>query len=204
MIIIPEILLNLSKKRTIFRSQEDFQNSLMEELKQQGVKCLKNQNLMGSLIDILVEDGSTGRSYAIEIKHKTRKLSIVDKGEHFYLKSHVAQDQGRFDYIKDVQKLEELVRKFPNMSGCAILLTNDSAYWKKPLKKETADADFRIHEGKVVEGRLCWKEGTSLGTMSGREEGINLSGTYQMKWQDYSKVSEERYGEFRYLLVAIE
>ncbi|MCM3473343.1 hypothetical protein [Brevibacillus borstelensis] len=83
MIIIPEILLNLSKKRTIFRSQEDFQNSLMEELKQQGVKCLKNQNLMGSLIDILVEDGSTGRSYAIEIKHKTRKLSIVDKGEHF-------------------------------------------------------------------------------------------------------------------------
>jgi hypothetical protein len=66
----------------------------------------------------------------------------------------------------------------------------------------TADKDFRIHEGKTIQGRLSWKEGTSEGTMSGRSESILLKKKYMLNWNDYSDVGEQN-GKFRYLLVKI-
>ena len=41
-------------------------------------------------------------------------------------------------------------------AGYAVLLTNDSSYWKVPTQRDTVDTDFRVHEGREISGALAW------------------------------------------------
>lgn len=63
-------------------------------------------------------------------------------------------------------------------TGYAILLTNDHRYWEKPVKLDSVDRDFWVHEGRTVTGVLSWKQAASTGTKLGREEPIELRGAY--------------------------
>jgi len=141
---------------------------------------------------------------AIELKYKTRRLYTNVKGETFHLLSQSAQDQGRYDFLKDIQRLEEVVLKSGNIVGYAIFLTNDSAYWSYPRKNHTVDADFRIHQDRVITGNLNWSPNASAGTKRSRKETIQTKNTYNLTWRDYSEPSLESYGKFRYLLVKVE
>ncbi len=87
--------------------------------------------------------------------------------------------------------------------GFVIFPTNDDLYWRTSRNLSTADKDFRIHEGRILKGTLKWKEGTSKGTMRGREESIRLTGEYTLRWKDYSDLKRKN-GRFRYLLVKVK
>ena len=89
-----------------------------------------------------------------------------------------------------------------NVKGYAVILTNDSAYWKSPTT-ETVDAEFRMHEGRILNGELAWGTEAGAGTMRKREKPIKLTGTYKLSWKDYSQVSSTSYGKFRYLFLEI-
>ena len=114
-----------------------------------------------------------------------------------------AQDTGRYEFVKDIQRLTQIVSARNEVVGHAIMLTNDSLYWKPPKHNRTVDASFRIHHEKIIRGELGWRAGASKGTMQSREEPIIIESAYTLRWQDYSEQSKESYGKFRYLFVTV-
>ena len=88
-------------------------------------------------------------------------------------------------------------------AGCAVLLTNDSAYWKVPGTRDTVDGAFRIHEGRDITGELAWAQRAGPGTVKGRESPIRLRGSYQLRWREFSMFPGKAYGLFRYLAVPV-
>jgi hypothetical protein len=74
-------------------------------------------------VDIWVE--RNGEVLAIELKYKTKALQTSERGEEFVLQNHSAQDIARYDFIKDVWRVETIVANYTHASGYAILLTND-------------------------------------------------------------------------------
>lgn len=201
------LMAGLSSSRPIFHSEADFQHSI-ESLMQKTMPDYPVR-LMHQLpheersmyLDVwLPADGT-----AIQLRHATRKLELDWDEESFALKAHGAQDITRYDFLRDVQRLEYTVASLDTCKvGLAILLTNDPLYWKSPYRTGTVDAAFRIHEGRELTEELAWAPHAGAGTTRGREAPIRLEGSYTMHWRDYSKFEEEKYGEFRYLAVAVQ
>lgn len=207
MIEIGEVLSTLAGQRPVFHSEADFQHALAWKIHQSLPSALVRLELPVQVnqqflhIDIWVACQDT--ILAIELKYKTRGLAIQVGNEQYRLKDQSAQDIGRYDFVKDVQRLEQVTLAHPNVTGYAILLTNDSAYWTKPPSHSTADADFRLHDGRVLKGILAWGINASAGTMKGREQPLQLRGEYYLHWSDYSHPSAERCGKFRVLVVKV-
>jgi hypothetical protein len=204
---ISEIMPVLVKKRSIFHSEADFQHALAWEIHQELANAsvrlelpiqVKNQYLH---IDIWVEQ--QGEPMALELKYKTRSLSVRIGNEQFSLKDQSAQDIGKYDFLKDVQRLEQIVAEKRNCIGYAVLLTNDSAYWTRTANQNTNDADFRIYDGRILEGQLQWGANASEGTKRNREQPITLRNRYVVKWEDYSQPSTVKYGAFRFCIIRV-
>ena len=208
MIDIIRVLTKLAEQRPIFHSEADFQHALAWEIHQQWPTCSIWLECKTPYLDdrshLDIWAFSDNATLAIELKYKTRALRADVDGEIFSLKDQSAQDIGRCDFLKDIHRLEQIVSGCSDIIGYAILLTNDRSYWNPPRRDDTVDAEFRIHEGKTITGKLGWSAETSKGTMEGREEPIVIKGTYRLLWQDYSEPSKESYGKFRYLLVTVD
>jgi hypothetical protein len=208
MIDMNEMMSMLSRSRPVFHSEADFQHAFAWEIQKQYLNCsirleLKPPYLKERIyLDIwcVHEDAII----AIELKYKTRGLIVNVNEETFGLLDQSAQDVGRYDFIKDIQRLEQIVFDRSNIMGYAIFLTNDSAYWTLPRSNQTVDASFRIHDDRILTGELSWAPGASEGTMRGREDRLHVKGTYNLNWKDYSEISQKSYGRFRYLLVKVE
>lgn len=207
MIEIRELLDIIASKRPFFHSEADFQHTFAWELHQKlpnaSVRLefpvrVKNQYIY---IDVWIENQD--EILAVELKYKTRDLSISFENKRYQLKNQSAQDCGRYDFIKDIQRLEHMSSEQSNFIGYAILLTNDSSYWTKPANHETVDADFRIHDGRVIEGVLNWGVNASDGTKKGREQALVLKNKYVVQWEDFSRPSLEKYGQFRSLTIKV-
>ena len=64
-----------------------------------------------------------------------------------------SQDLGRYDFIKDIERIENIVTdRAPHATGYAILLTNYPSYWTRFLNDNTVDVKFRLHEGSNLHG----------------------------------------------------
>jgi len=206
MIDIRRLLRALAAKRPVFQSEADFQHALAWEIHLQHpthsvrLEFKPPQLDKRVYLDIWAVDKST--ILAIELKYKTRLLDVRIGQESFHLLDQSAQDLARYDFLRDINRLEQIVFTRSSM-GYAVFLTNDSAYWKPPRNSGTVDADFRIHQGRVLTGNLQWGTGASKGTMRSREHTISIKGVYSLNWQDYSKPSKASYGKFRYLLVEV-
>ena len=152
-------------------------------------------------VDIWVEQD--GEVLAFELKYKTRPLQTLERGETFALQNHGAQDISRYDFIKDVWRIETIVANSTHAVGYAVLLTNDPSYWTLSHNSSTVDTDFRLHEGRELHGTLHWGAHASAGTKRGREQQLRLAGSYPLRWEDYSQATAEvRWAKFRYLIVA--
>ena len=208
MLDIEGLLNSLAEVRKVFHSEADFQHALAWQTHQAApdsqvrleVDAFPDQDRRRFLDIWLPVDG-----IAIELKYVTKKLEFDQDGESFALRNHSGQDQKRYDFLLDIQRLE-LMRS--SGSGCkagyAVLLTNDSAYWDVPRKRGTVDADFRIHEGRDVSGELAWAASASPGTMKDRESPIRLRGSYRLSWQEYSTFPVKKDGRFRYIVVTVK
>jgi hypothetical protein len=206
---IQTIITSLSQKRPVFHNEADFQHALAWEIREYypDSKIRLETKVHGAntkvYLDILVH--YEGRKYAIELKYKTRTFECVVDGEEFSLNNQGAHDIGRYDVLKDLQRLEQMVASGVADDGILIFLTNDASYYSNPgEEKQTADRDFRLHEGRSIHGQLSWGEQTGYGTMRGREEPISLQGQYEMRWASYSHVSDTSRVEFRYLLLTVQ
>jgi hypothetical protein len=204
---IHEVLDQLSRQRPVFYSEADFQHSLAWAIQTSYPSAqirlevpFSRAEAVGHL-DCLVHIEHT--SLAIELKYKTRDFEIIVGNEKYVLKSQSAQDLGRYDFFRDVERLEHLALSSERRVGLAIFLTNDSSYWKPPGRPQVAYRDFRMQDGRTVTGRLSWGESASPGTMLGRESDIVLSGRYTLEWRGYSDFKMRGYSRFRYLVLRV-
>jgi hypothetical protein len=58
--------------------------------------------------------------------------------------------------------------------GCVLVLTNDRSYWQPTARADTIDAQFRPHEGRVLEGTLRWADRAGTGTTARRDTPLTL------------------------------
>lgn len=203
MLDIHNLMADLSNHHKIFHSEADFRYALTRQIRKAIPNCeiclefpyrKKNWRL-----DIWIPL----KEIAIELKYRTNKLELEHDGEHFSLRNHGAQPQGRYAFLKDIQRLEQVVAHEKARSGVAVLLTNDQDLWDPPKGnrwKTTIDAAFRLHEGKKVTGELTWSEQASDGTMrtdKGKDQPIRLKNSYHLHWKDYSKLEKKNDRQLR-------
>ena len=207
------ILMDLAVQRPVFQNEMDFQFSFAWQIKMKfpNWNIRFEKNLTDSedekrRIDLWIEGENT---YAIELKYPTQELFHEVNNEIFKLRNQSAVDYSRYAFLKDIQRMEEVVGNNTDVKGYAILITNDMSIELPPTKDDVADFQFRIHEGKVINNEeLDWirKEGgQSFGDM---ENPIKLRGTYKFNWKDYSELKMKNNlpvtnGKFRYLFVEI-
>lgn len=201
MLNLNEILTSLSEQRPIFHSEADFQHSLAwaihKNYPQAKVRlerpCIGRNGRI--YLDILIKLG--GERIGIELKYKTKQLHTTIDEEDYKLRNQSAQDIGRYDLLSDLLRIEGLLESNYLDCGFTIFLTNDPGYWNDSGRRNRVDEDFRIREGRLIEGQLAWANHASEGTRKGREEPILISGSYKTTWTQYSTVKEN---SFRYLL----
>ena len=198
-------IIELSKSRKIFHSEADFQFALAWQIQKAYPSAEVRLEYCPSgtekvmHIDILVI--IDGNWFPIELKYKTLKCSKIWNDEKFNLKSHGAQDLGRYDFLNDVKRIEYLSKALPKFKeGYSVLLTNDSSYWKTTNRTTNVYHEFRLCEDAIKTGVMCWAEHAGKGTMKGREVAINLENTYCAKWESFSKIDDSSSGEFKYLI----
>lgn len=196
----------LSSERPIFHSEADFQHALAwqvhAQLPQANIR-LEYRPLPKEpiYIDLWIElpDGLI----AIELKYPTRRLDVTVNGEHYSLANQAAQNNRRYDFVKDIVRLEYVIDALPRVTGYAVLLTNDSGHWSASRRNETADAAFRIHDGATLSGTLAWAQSVRRANTS-RMEAHSLRGVYPIGWRDYSSLQGiNEYARFRYTSVCV-
>ena len=186
----------LAERRPIFHSEADFQFALAWRIHKTLPDCevrleFKPFPSERMYLDVWLPT----ECVAIELKYLTRELDIECNGERFVLAKQDAQDEGRYYTIEDIRRIERVVSKTRANAGLVIILTNDRSYWNSPpRKKPTKDAAFRIHEGRELNGKLAWQDGSGA---------ISLKGSYTMNWRDYSRLGAERNVRFRYLAIPV-
>lgn len=209
MIEIEAVMSALQNKRPVFHSEADFQHALAWEINRlwanSGIRLeYKPQHIGGRIYLDIWAYGKEFGTLAIELKYKTRKISVIAGEEAFELTDQSAQDLGRYDFLKDVQRLEQVTGGRDEVTGYAILLTNDRSYWEIPTNQNTADAQFRLYDGRTITGQQAWGASASAGTTKGREAPIALKGNYQLAWHNYSMLDGGgSYNRFRYLAVRV-
>lgn len=211
MIDIHEILSILSKQRPIFHSEADFQHAfawgIHDRLPNASIRLEKpilvDAKSKPLHLDFWAEQD--GKAIAIELKYKTRRCHHCIANEQFHLANHSAQDIGRYDFIKDIQRLEQIVSSCQNIKVCgyAIFLTNDSTYWTPAPNGQTIDTAFRLNSGRVLYGTLSWGNQASSGTMHQREQALIIKGKYNLEWREYSRINSEKAEIFCCLVVQV-
>jgi len=201
---VEAVMASLASERPLFHSEADFQHALAWQIRvaYPGAQVrLEMRPRPGMRLDARVV--LSGCRIGIELKYLARKLRAEVGGELFELPNQGAQDVRRYDFVKDLARLEDLVRVDVVDVGVAIALTNDASYWNPIARSGVADEAFRIGEGRSITGKLAWAAHTGAGTMRTREIAIHLKGNYTMSWREFSQVPTERNGTFRYLTLRL-
>ncbi|MDZ4654953.1 MAG: hypothetical protein U1F44_03670 [Coriobacteriia bacterium] len=188
MLTLGRIMDALSNMRPVFHSEADFQHALAMQLARDcpGADIrLEYRPLSGRPVYTDIWLTFEGVHYAIELKYKTRGAVLEVAGERFELANHGAQDIGKHDFWKDVQRVEEVCALRDRTAGAVLFLTNDQTYWNESMRVGTCAEAFHMHEGRVATGQLSWADHTGAGTKRKRESGVQLGGSYRVAWRDY-------------------
>ena len=168
MLDIETIMRALARDRPLFHSEADFQHALAwrmhEAMPDSGIRLEYKPPGKRIYLDLWLERIGV----AIELKYRTRKpalkrkLALEHNGEAFELRNQSANDISRYDFMKDIQRLESLSGIPRAKAGFAIFLTNDHLYWNEPARRDTVDASFHMNEGRQLRGEMAWSERASV------------------------------------------
>jgi hypothetical protein len=201
----------LAERRPVFHSEKDFQFELAWEIHTHHPdwdirieRPVDIQDGEGARIhhDIWIQHNN--EVMVIELKCNTAICTINQPNEIFNLQTHGAQNNGSYDFIRDIERLETTVGRCRNEGryavGYAVMITNDPRYSARA--RSNADyAAFSLHE-RFINGYLNW----SRGVHRRREAPINLTGGYTLNWRDYSALPDDTPTTqvFRYLSVRVD
>lgn len=138
-------------------------------------------------LDIVVE--KDGMFAVVELKYTTkgenkRILRFNSPiGDVKVIRDHYQQNYRRYDFWKDVRRIERVKEWFPEsvVGGVAVMLTNDASYLKVPRKGVDYEA-FSIAKGRVVaDGSryMSWKDPKTKSYPP-----IRLDGNYLVQWEE--------------------
>lgn len=211
-----KVIEELSEERPIFLSEDDMKLEIAWKIKTMYPDAqirleyslnYKKYNLdTYERIDILVIINNGW--IPIELKYKKKKFEKTIKDEYFYLRNDGAQDQGRYNYLRDIERIEKISKGVPEfIEGYTLLITNDLSYTKAPTKEDGFARNFYLFGDK--QGKIEWAKNNegkeaSAGTKSGCEKTIKLENKYAMKWEKYADLDKSNSGRFVYLLNRIE
>jgi hypothetical protein len=175
---IPGILDRLAVDRPVFHSEADFQHALAWQIHQENPMArirLETRPQRGVRLDLLVD--LAGERTAVELKYFIRRFTAIVDDELYDLPNQGAHDISRYDFVKDIVRVETCIRTGFAMQGWALALSNDPGYWGAGRKLVPIDNAFRIHDGRTLNGVLTWGPGAGAGTMRSREQELILSGS---------------------------
>ena len=198
----------LAIRRPIFHSEADFQHELAQELAKQAPGIDVRLEIPASygeqaraFIDLLTHQN--GKTTFFELKYKTLAIETQYENEPYSLKNQGAQDQGSYDFIKDIARIEHFVESRPNSEGYAIMLSNDQRYWKPRRKQNSIDAEFQLIDDRVLSGTFAWGQFAGVGSTKGRMSSIELRRKYPIQWKPFSHFSVQERLSFRYLSIHV-
>ena len=208
LIEVHQFMRGLSTQRPIFHLEADFQFALGWHIRQLTPDCelrfeyrpLPNEAVY---VDIWIPSQGT----ILELKYLTEKLELECDSERFILNRQSAHPLRRYDFVRDIARIEHIVDLNNSIrNGFAILLTNDSYYWRPPTSdwETNMDADFRLHEDRSLTGDLSWSANANDNTIKGRKAKVQLKGSYNLHWENYSDFGNKRGEQFRYLPVSVD
>lgn len=206
---IQSVLNKLAIKRPIFHSEADFQHELAWLIHQEYPNAQIRLEIPSGIgdatehIDLVVTIDTL--KIAIELKYKKTKINTEVNGEIFNLKPDTSHDTSRYDYLKDVRRIEEFICRNPGAIGYAIMLTNVDIFWRE-MKPGQNSEDFFLHQGRKIQKDISmkWHSKASEGTLAGRNKELTLTRDYEINWQDYSLLGEENKSRFKYLVIKTE
>lgn len=167
---------------------------------------------------------STSKSKGL-VKINGTEIKAYKYSDDQYVFPQGAEDEGSFAFLKDIHRLEEMVRDEGNIEmvqlnkrpckGFAIFLANSELYWKK-IKGYTWSQETDVKEGplhnnsnhiNLFHGRslknvnLNWRDGCS----TRKDEGVQINGTYLLNWEDYNLDNSEceECPDFKYLIAEV-
>ena len=117
-------------------------------------------------LDIVVKKGE--EYIPIELKYKTKKVekkltrfNEELKREYIVVKDQAAQDLGKYDFWKDVRRIELVRNRFNRVkNGLAVFVTNDKSYLKPSRENSNCKAFDMSSEGSLSKNK-SWKNGNS-------------------------------------------
>lgn len=135
-------------------------------------------------LDIVVE--KDGEFVPVELKYKTKnarvslsRFGVKLEGLHEVMKNQGAQDHGRYDFWKDIRRIELVRKHFTNVKGgLAVFMTNDEAYTKEPRAMSNFHA-FSMSAG-THPARKAWKAPESKSAQNRPD--FTLERDYTIEW----------------------
>jgi hypothetical protein len=203
MIMINDVMTRLSKRRPVFHSEADFQHELAYEVRLGDPSLNVRLELpvvtpFSGAIDIII----LGKyRFVLELKYLCKRFVTTLDGEEFALKDQSGRDIRRYDVCKDVKRMEDYAER-TGYGAAVLVLSNDPAYWQERRSSVTADSAFNISHLRKLAGTLQWGSKAGLGTIRRREASLDIKGTYELAWREYSKIGDKG-GDFRYLWIPV-
>lgn len=202
------VLQKLAKEHKVFHSEAEFQFALAWQIKSDYSDATIRLEMPFRIdgqktryIDIVVK--YKGQQIPIELKYIKHECICEEQKEEYVLTDHSAKDVLSYDFCKDIERVEQYIAAHNDCEkGYCILLTNNCSYTKASVRKSGYKA-FQVYEGETKKGELRWGESLAKGTTEGRNNPIKLEGTYEMHWNEYSKVTANKNSQFFYNLVEI-
>lgn len=126
----------------------------------------------------------------IELKYKTKAIAGVDV-ERFgmeirdvcIIKNQAAQNISKYDFWKDVRRLEILKKKFKNIhGGICLFLTNDSSY-QNQTSENAKCKNFSMDPYSPHGTNMSWQ-----GDAPKSRPNFSLDSTYRTSWKNVSLI----------------
>lgn len=140
-------------------------------------------------IDIVVR--KDGKFVPIELKYKTKAIAGVHYkrfGEKIsddcIIKNQAAQNISKYDFWKDVRRLEILKKKFKNIhGGICLFLTNDQSYKSTP-RDNAKCKNFSMNPSSLHGTNMNWQ-----GDAPKSRPNFTLDREYYTRWYDSSETN---------------
>ncbi len=153
----------LAGRRPVFHSEANFQHALAWQLQLDHPEAqirLETRPLSGKpvFLDLILMLGS--KRFAVELKYLVTTLEADIGGERFILRKQSAHDVRRYDVVKDLCRLEELVRAGGNIVAGTVGWAERAGAGTTSKRTEVLALTRRY--------QLRWTDYSSLGGAAGR------------------------------------
>ena len=202
-IVETDIELFLKSRDNIFVNERDLQMHLAIYLEKSGnydsveveyyvpKSTLLPEYIWDSEMKVDIVVCKDGIFVPIELKYKTKAIEVQNIkrfGESIpnvqLTKNQAAQNIAKYDFWKDVRRLEILKKKFEKIhGGICLFLTNDESYQSEP-RDNAKCANFSLAKDSYHGKDMSWGEDDA----SNIRPNFQLDKTYRTSWETISKI----------------